>query len=259
MQITIHSKDAFKKTHAAGKLAAQMLEELGQIVKPGVNLLELDKYAYDFINKYNTKSACYGYKNRNGQPFPGQICTNINHVVCHGFPTDLCLEEGDIIGIDVTLIVDGYHGDTCRTFGVGSIKQEAQDLIETTKEAMYIGINAVKANGYTGDIGYAIENFIRRHPKKYSIVESYCGHGIGTQFHTAPQIMHHGIKNTGVQLKEGMFFTVEPMINLGKKETRDLNDGWTVITKDYKLSAQFEHSIGIGENGVEIFTSLEQK
>jgi len=251
--IIIHSKEEFKKMHKAGKLAAQMLYELGKIVKPGITTNDLDKYSIEFTKKYNTKSACFGYKSPSNVPFPGYICTSVNHVVCHGIPNNTVLKEGDIVGIDVTLIVDGYHGDTCITFGVGEIAKDAKDLIEKTQQGMYAGIDAVKNGGKIGDIGAAIEGFIK---KKYSIVESYCGHGIGTIFHTDPQIAHIGMKNTGITLKEGMFFTVEPMINIGTKETRNLNDGWSVITKDYKLSAQFEHSIGIGENGVEIFTQL---
>lgn len=239
----------------AGKLAAQLLQELGDIVKPGINALELNQYAQDFTKKYKAISACYGYKKNGSPPFPGHICVSINHVICHGLPCDQIIKEGDIVSIDITLIVDGYHGDTCYTFSAGKITSDAQKLIDATKDALETGIAQALAGNHFGDIGYAIEELIRnKYKNKYSIVEDYCGHGIGTIFHQEPQVEHVGEKGTGPKIEPGMFFTIEPMINAGKKHTRTLNDGWTVITKDYSLSAQFEHTLGIGENGVEIFT-----
>lgn len=255
--IKIHDKHDFEKMRAAGKLAAQLLSELGSMVKPGITALDLDAYAAQFIAKYGAKSACYGYLGRGSIPFPGLICTSINHVICHAFPTDQVLSEGDIISIDVTLIVDGYYGDTCATFAVGKISPQAQALIYATKDATETGIKAAHAGNYFGDIGHAIEELIRnKYRNKYSIVEDYCGHGIGTVFHAPPQVEHVGLPGTGQEIKEGMFFTIEPMINMGSNETRLLKDGWTVITKDYSLSAQFEHTIGITENGPEVFTNI---
>ena len=245
------------KMRAAGKLAAQLLGELGEQVRAGITTLSLDKFAYEFINKYGTKSACHGYRNHTNVPFPGYICTSVNHAICHAFPTEQVLAEGDIVGVDVTLIVDGYHGDTCATFPVGAISKPAQDLINATKDAMETGIAAAQPGNHFGDIGHAIEELIaRKYHNKYSIVEDYCGHGIGTTFHAPPQVDHVGDPGTGAEIKPGMFFTVEPMINIGTHETRLLKDCWTVITKDYSLSAQFEHTLGVTENGPEIFTKV---
>ena len=250
--IPIHNKIEFEKMRKAGKLSAILLNELGNLAKPGITTEHLNHHAIEFTKKYNVKSACFGYNSSN--PFPGYICTSVNHVICHGIPSSQILQEGDIIGIDITLIVDGYHGDTCATFPVGTISKEASKLIEITKNAREVGINAAIENNHIGDIGHAIQNFIAKQSYPYSIVEDYCGHGIGTIFHQPPEVQHIGTPKTGAEIKEGMFFTVEPMINLGTKHTRLLKDGWTVITKDYKLSAQFEHTIGITENGPEIFT-----
>lgn len=241
---------------AAGKLASNLLDELSQQVLPGVSTYDLDMFAKNFIEQRGVKSACYGYKGGGSVPFPGYICTSVNHVICHGVPSkDQILQEGDIVGIDVTLIVDGYYGDTCRTFPVGLISKEASALINATEEAMYAGIAAVQPGNYTGDIGHAIEALLsEKYHNRYSIVRDYCGHGIGNVFHAPPQIEHTGDAGQGHLLQEGMFFTIEPMINAGGYETRTLKDKWTVISKDYKLSAQFEHTIGVTENGCEVFT-----
>ncbi len=250
--IIIHKSIDFEKMRKAGKLAAQMLSELGQLVKPGITTDSLNEYAINFTKKYNVKSAPFEYGD---PPFPGYICTSVNHVVCHGIPCDQVLQEGDIISIDVTLIVDGYHGDTCATFPVGKISQQNQQLIDATFDAMHTGINASTAGNYIGDIGHAIMELMKnKYRNRYSIVTDYCGHGIGTKFHQEPQIQHVGVPKTGAQIKPGMFFTVEPMINAGKYAIRVLKDEWTVISKDYSFSAQFEHTIGITENGPEIFT-----
>lgn len=256
--IKIHSKIEFEKMRKAGKLAAQLLAELGQLIKPGVTTLDLDNYAIEFCKKHDAKSACFGYKGRDNVPFPKYICTSVNHVICHGIPSaEQILKEGDIIGVDVTLIVDNYHGDTCATYPVGEISKQAQELIDATYQATQIGIANALAGNYLGDVGFSIQDFIRKkYNNKFSIVEDYCGHGIGDKFHQAPEVQHVGRAKSGPQLKEGMFFTVEPMINAGKKETRVLKDGWTVIAKDYSLSAQFEHTIAVTENGPEIFTLL---
>lgn len=253
--IKIHDKSEFEKMRKAGKLAAKLLDEIEAAIKPGITTQELDDFAKDFAKKHNATSACYGYKGHGKPPFPGYICTSVNHTICHGIPNQQVLEEGDIIKIDTTLIVDGYHGDTCRTYPVGTISKEAANLIAATKEAMEIGIAAAQPDNYIGDIGYAIGQLMKnKYNNKYSIVEDYCGHGIGQVFHQAPQVEHINEAGTCELIVPGMFFTIEPMINLGKKESRTLNDKWTVITKDYSLSAQFEHTIGITENGPEIFT-----
>jgi len=255
--IKIHTEDEFVKMRAAGRLAAILLAELGQLVRPGITTKDLDNYSIEFCKKYNTKSACFGYHGRDNSPFPAHICTSVNHVVCHGIPSEQTLEEGDIIGIDITLIVDGYHGDTCATFPVGQISKPAQKLLDVTFEAMNLGISASMAGNHIGDIGATIVNFInKKHNNLFGIVTDYCGHGIGQNFHQEPEVQHIGRPKTGPEIKEGMFFTVEPMINLGKGDVRVLKDNWTVISKDYSLSAQFEHTIGIGQNGPEIFTKL---
>jgi methionyl aminopeptidase len=254
--IPIHTNEEFKKMHKAGKLAARLLLEIGNYIKPGLNCFDIDNFAKNFVEKHNVKSACLGYKGKGSIPFPSSVCISPNHVVCHGSGSEYVLKNGDIVSIDATLIVDGYFGDTCHTFAVGEISPEARNLINATKEARKRGIEAIKIDGNIGDIGFAIQNYIKT--TKYSIVEEFCGHGLGTVFHQEPEVQHIGTKGSGPKIKKGMFFTVEPMINLGKRHIRILNDGWTVITKDYSLSAQFEHSIGVSENGVEIFTHLDE-
>ncbi|WP_342262101.1 type I methionyl aminopeptidase [Alphaproteobacteria bacterium endosymbiont of Tiliacea citrago] len=255
MGIPIHNKSDFEKMRVIGRYTYQLLNELENIIKPGISTFDIELKAISFIEKYNLKSACLGYKGFGNIPFPANICTSVNHVICHGIPDkEHVLMEGDIVGVDVTIIKDGYFGDSCRTFAVGKISEKAKNLIETTKKAMDVGIQQAYHGNFLGNIGYEIQHFINSSPIKYSIVEDYCGHGIGTKFHQEPQIEHVGQKNSGIKMQQGMFFTVEPMINLGSKKTKLLKDNWTVITKDYSLSAQFEHTIAIGENGVEIFT-----
>lgn len=252
MSIKIHSNDEFAKLRLAGELAANLLDELEQLLHPGITTLELDLYAAKFAEKHGAISACYGYKNKNNKPFPNYICTSVNHVICHGIPSEQVLQEGDIVGIDVTLILNGWHGDTCRTFGIGKISDQAQKLIQASEEALKTGIEA--ANGYIGNIGAAIAELIHTKYKPFSIVEDYCGHGTGEKFHMEPMVPHNANRGEFEQIAPGMVFTIEPMINAGKKDCRLLNDGWTVITKDYSLSAQSEHTIGITENGPIIFT-----
>lgn len=254
--IPIHTKEDFEKMREIGKYSNSLLNELENIIKPGISTQDLDDYAAKFIEKYNLTSACLGYKGYGNTPFPKNICTSVNYVVCHGIPNaNIILKEGDIVSVDITLIKDGYHGDTCKTFPIGKVNPRTLKLIKTTKEALNIGIKSIKENSLTSDIGAAIEEFIKQQkPEKYSIVEDYCGHGTGKKFHQPPQIEHSKQSIPGIPIKQGMIFTIEPMINLGAKQTRLLSDNWTVITKDYSLSAQFEHTLGIGENGIEIFT-----
>lgn len=255
MNIPIHNKKDFEKMRTIGKYTNELLNEIECFIKPNISTQEIDDFAAKFIKKNNLKSACIGYKGNGNIAFPANICTSPNYVICHGIPSKDCiLKSGDIISVDVTIIKDGYHGDSCRTFGIQDISNELKNLITTTKKAMEIGINACIPGNYIGDIGHAIQTYIKTFNNKYSIVEDYCGHGIGTKFHQPPQIEHIGHPKTKALLRPGMFFTIEPMINLGSKDTKLLNDGWTVITKDYKNSAQFEHTIGITENGFEIFT-----
>lgn len=251
MAIKIHTKEDFEGMRRVGQLTAKLLKEIKKIIEPGIRTIDIDHFAAQFISKHNAISATLGYKGHNDKEFPGNICTSPNHVICHGIPGEYILKDGDILSVDVTLILDGWHGDSCHTFPVGNISKAAQNLINTAKIARKIGIEAVKPGGFVGDIGHAIKKYIG---PSYGIVEDYCGHGIGRKFHDTPEIPHTGELGIGPEIRPGMFFTVEPMINLGSKNTRLLNDGWTVITKDYSLSAQFEHTIGVTEDAVEIFT-----
>ncbi|MCT4635001.1 MAG: type I methionyl aminopeptidase [Rickettsiales bacterium] len=246
--ITIHKPEDFSKMRISGKLAAEVLDFITDYVKPGVTTLELNDLCHDMIIKNGAIPAPLNYRG-----FPKSICTSINHVVCHGIPDDRKLKDGDIINIDVTVIVDGWHGDSSRTYYVGKPSVKAKRLVETTHEAMMRGIEQVKPGAHLSDIGHAIESYIK--PFGYSSVREYCGHGIGRIFHTEPSVMHFGKAGTGPVLEEGMFFTVEPMINVGTYQTRlSPVDNWTVTTKDRQLSAQFEHTIGVTSNGYEIFT-----
>ena len=231
----------------AGNLAARTLDLLVDHVKPGVSTQELDRIAFNFIDSNNGFIAPLFYKG-----FPKSICTSLNHVICHGIPSNRVLESGDIVNIDVTVIVDGWHGDTSRMFPVGKINNKAQKLIDCTYEAMMNGIEAVSPNAYLGDIGAKIQSIAEN--QNYSVVRDFCGHGLGKVFHEYPNILHYGEIGEGDKIEQGMFFTVEPMINIGKYDVRMLNDGWTAVTKDKTLSAQFEHSIGVTQDGHEIFT-----
>ena len=244
---TIHKSEDFEGMRKAGNLAARTLDLLVDHVKPGVSTQELDRIAFNFIDSNNGFIAPLFYKG-----FPKSICTSLNHVICHGIPSNRVLESGDIVNIDVTVIVDGWHGDTSRMFPVGKINNKAQKLIDCTYEAMMNGIEAVSPNAYLGDIGAKIQ-FIAEN-QNYSVVRDFCGHGLGKVFHEYPNILHYGEIGEGDKIEKGMFFTVEPMINIGKYDVRMLNDGWTAVTKDKTLSAQFEHSIGVTQDGHEIFT-----
>ena len=248
MEVTIHTAEEFKKMREAGRFAAEVLDMIGQYVQAGISTNELDKICHDYIVNNAGIPAPLGYRG-----YPKSICTSVNHVVCHGIPDETRLKDGDIVNVDVTVILDGWHGDTSRMFYVGQPKVMAKRLCQVTYEAMMRGIEQVKPGATLGDIGYAIQSFAES--QRFSVVRDYCGHGIGRIFHTAPNVVHYGKKGQGMVLQEGMFFTVEPMINVGKPETKlSQHDGWTVTTRDRSLSAQFEHTIGVTATGFEIFT-----
>ena len=244
---TIHKSEDFEGMRKAGNLAARTLDLLADHVKPGISTQELDRIAFNFIDSNNAFIAPLFYKG-----FPKSICTSLNHVICHGIPSNRVLESGDIVNIDVTVIVDGWHGDTSRMFPVGKINNKAQKLIDCTYEAMMKGIETVSPNAYLGDIGAKIQSIAEN--QNYSVVRDFCGHGLGIVFHEYPNILHYGEMGEGDKIEQGMFFTVEPMINIGNYDVRMLNDGWTAVTKDKTLSAQFEHSVGVTQDGHEIFT-----
>jgi methionyl aminopeptidase len=246
--IVLLSAREIEKMRQVGKLAAQLLEYLGKMVTPGISTHDLDQAAEKWTKEHGAKSAPLGYHG-----FPRSICTSVNEVICHGIPSkDQILKDGDIINIDVTPILEGYHGDTSKTFFVGTPSDEAKKLVEVTEECLYRGINAVRSGGRIGDIGAAIQEYAESHG--YSVVRNFVGHGIGRTFHTPPQVPHYGKKGTGKKLRPGMVFTIEPMINIGTWEADVLEDGWTALTKDRQLSAQFEHTIAITHGGVEILT-----
>ena len=245
--VTIHDKEEAAKMRKAGRIAAKVLDYIAPFVKPDCTTEFLDKKCHDFILKNNAIPAPLNYKG-----FPKSICTSINHVVCHGIPGNKKLHNGDIINIDITVIVNGWHGDTSRMFWVGNPGIKAKKLCETTFEAMWKGIETVKPGSTLGDIGNAIQSYVEK--KGYSVVKDFCGHGIGKVFHDNPSILHYGKKGEGIILKEGMFFTIEPMINVGESGVKILDDGWTAVTRDKSLSAQFEHTLGVTKSGYEVFT-----
>ena len=244
-------KENFEKIKIAGALAAETLDEVTSYVKPGVSTNILDKICYEFIRDNGGYSAPLFYRG-----FPKSCCTSTNHIVCHGIPSEKYLNEGDVINIDVTAIVNEWHGDTSRMFFVGNPSVKSKNLVSTTYESMMKAINIIKAGVSLGDIGETIQTYVEE--KGFSVVRDFCGHGIGKTFHTDPNILHYGKKGEGIKLKEGMIFTVEPMINEGSYETKILNDGWTAVTKDKQLSAQFEHTVGVTNEGVEIFTKSKK-
>ena len=240
-------KEAFEKSRIAGSIAAGALDEVSKIVKPGITTNEIDKICYEFINDNDAFSAPLFYRG-----FHKSCCTSSNHVVCHGIPSDKILRDGDIVNVDVTAYKNGWHGDTSRMFKIGEVSIKAEKLINATYESMMMAIKILKEGIQLGDIGYTIQNYVEANG--FSVVQDFCGHGIGQTFHKEPNILHYGKKGTGEKIKAGMIFTIEPMINLGEYETKTLNDGWTAVTKDKSLSAQFEHTIGITKDGYEIFT-----
>ena len=239
--------EKFEKMRIAGRLAAKTLDMLTENIKPGITTDFIDKLGYEFIRDNGGYSAPLFYRG-----FKKSLCTSLNHVVCHGVPSDRIVNDGDILNVDVTAIVDGYYGDTSRMFVVGKTSVKANNLINATYESMMKAINILKPGIKLGDIGYEIQNYVEE--KGFSVVKDFCGHGISNIFHEPPNVLHYGKKNTGIDLTPGMTFTIEPMINAGKYDVKVLADGWTAVTKDKSLSAQFEHTIGITENGYEVFT-----
>ena len=245
-------RENFEKSKMAGEIAAKTLDEVKKIVRPGVRTDEIDKLCYEFINDHGAYSAPLFYRG-----FPKSCCTSTNHVVCHGIPSEKVLKEGDIVNVDVTAIKDGWHGDTSRTFEIGEVSIKAKKLIKTTHDALMEAIKIIKEDIHLGDIGNVIQNYVEA--EGFSVVQDFCGHGIGQQFHKEPNVLHYGKKKTGEKIKAGMIFTIEPMINLGNFETKVLNDGWTAVTKDKSLSAQFEHTVGVTKDGCEVFTLLKNR
>jgi methionyl aminopeptidase len=246
--IKLHGPEGFAGMRAAGRLAAEVLDFITPKVAPGVATGALDRLCHDFITARGAIPAPLGYRG-----FPKSICTSVNHVVCHGIPGDKVLEDGDILNIDVTVILEGWHGDTSRMFLVGDgVKLKARRLVDITYEAMMKGIERVRPGATLGDLGHAIQTHAEA--ARFSVVRDFCGHGIGRVFHDHPSVLHFGEPGEGVTLREGMFFTIEPMINAGRFEVKILGDGWTAVTKDKSLSAQFEHTVGVTKDGHEIFT-----
>lgn len=246
--IPIYNKDDFKRMREAGSLAAYVLDQLYELIETGISTLEINDFCHDLIIKHNATPAPLNYKG-----FPKSICTSVNHVVCHGIPNEnKLLSNGDIINIDITVILNGWYGDSSRMFVAGKVNNKILDLLKTTYECLNIGIEEARPGKHIGDIGHKIQEYAES--KKYSVVRDFCGHGIGKEFHTPPSVLHYGNLGEGPELKPGMLFTIEPMINLGDWKVKILNDGWTAVTKDKSLSAQFEHTIGITEDGNEIFT-----
>ena len=240
-------KEKFEKMKIAGNLAARTLDMLTENIKEGVITDQIDKLGYEFIRDNGGYSAPLFYRG-----FTKSLCTSLNHVVCHGIPSDRILRDGDAVNVDITAIVDEYYGDTSRMFCIGNTSVKLNNLIDATHESLMKAIKILKPGVKLGDIGYTIQSFVEE--KGFSVVRDFCGHGIGKLFHEPPNILHYGSKNVGMELRPGMTFTIEPMINSGKYDVKMLNDGWTAVTKDKSLSAQFEHTLGITENGYEIFT-----
>jgi methionyl aminopeptidase len=246
-EIKIHKAEAFEGMRRAGKLAAECLDILTPHVVPGVVTDDLDRIAREFILDNGALPACLGYRG-----YTKTVCISPNHIVCHGIPGERTLREGDIVNIDVTAILDGWHGDTSRMYGVGQVAPRAKRLIDVTYEALERGLSVVKPGAKTGDIGHAIQAYVES--MRCSVVRDFCGHGVGKVFHDAPNILHFGQPGTGELLRPGMFFTIEPMVNLGKYPVKLLSDGWTAVTRDKSLSAQCEHSVAVTETGYEVFT-----
>jgi methionyl aminopeptidase len=246
-QIKIHGPAAFAGMRRAGRLVAECLDMLAGEVKPGVSTEHIDRRVFEFARDHGAFPATLMYRG-----YRKSTCTSVNHVVCHGIPSEKPLKEGDVVNVDVTLILDSWHGDSSRMFGVGPIPRRAERLIEVTYEAMMRGISTIRPGSTTGDIGAAIQTFVEA--QHMSVVRDFCGHGLGRLFHDEPNIVHVGRPGEGIVLKPGMLFTVEPMINLGRPHVKVLSDGWTAVTRDRSLSAQFEHTVGVTESGVEIFT-----
>ncbi len=246
--IRLYQPEDFDGMRRAGRLVAEALDMIGDYAKPGVTTQEIDDRIREFTLDHGALPACLGYKG-----YHKTVCTSINHVVCHGIPGDRVLKEGDIVNIDHTVIVDGWHGDSSRMYAIGEINARARKLIDVTYESLALGLEMVKPGATFGDIGWAIQRHVEA--ARMSVVRDFCGHGIGRVFHDSPNVLHYGRRGEGAVLKPGMFFTVEPMVNLGKPHVKVLSDGWTAVTRDKSLSAQCEHSIGVTEDGLEIFTA----
>ena len=256
MAVHIKSPGEIEKMRVAGRLAAEVLDFIAPHVRPGVTTGELDRLCHEYmVDEQHVTPAPLNYAPPGYQPYPKSICTSVNHVVCHGVPGDKKLKPGDIINIDITVIKDRYHGDTSRMFYVGQPSIQAKRLCEVTYECMWRGIDAVRPGATLGDIGYAIQTHAEENG--YSVVREFCGHGIGARFHEEPQVLHYGRPGTGLKLEPGMTFTIEPMINAGKADIRQLADGWTIVTKDHSLSAQWEHTVAVTPSGFEVLTQSD--
>jgi len=253
MAITIKNEQDIEKMRIAGRLAAEVLDFITPHVKPGITTEALDKLCHDYmVDVQKTVPAPLNYAPPGHAPYPKSICTSVNHQICHGVPGPKVLKSGDIVNIDITVIKDGYHGDTSRMFCVGEPSIQARRLCEITYECMWLGIAKVKPGATLGDIGHAIQSYAEKNG--YSVVREFCGHGIGKKFHEDPQVLHYGRPGAGLKLQAGMIFTIEPMINAGKRDIKQLNDGWTIVTKDHSLSAQWEHTVLVTESGYEVLT-----
>ena len=253
MPVTIKTADEIEKMRVAGRLAAEVLDYIAEFVKPGITTGEIDRICHEYmVDQQRTVPAPLNYAPPGYQPFPRSVCTSVNHVVCHGVPGDKRLKSGDIINIDITVIKDAYHGDTSRMFYVGPATVQARRLCDITYECMWRGIRTVRAGAHLGDIGHAIQSHAEGNG--FSVVREFCGHGIGRRFHEEPQVLHYGRAGAGMRLEAGMTFTIEPMINAGRPEIRQLADGWTVVTKDHSLSAQWEHTVLVTDAGYEVMT-----
>lgn len=253
MAITIKNELDIQKMRVAGKLASEVLDFITPHVVAGVTTEKLDQLCHDYmVNVQKTIPAPLNYAPEGHTPYPKSICTSVNHQICHGVPGEKVLKNGDIVNIDITVIKDGYHGDTSRMFYVGAPSIQAKRLCEITYDCMWLGIAKVKAGATLGDIGHAIQTYAEKNG--YSVVREFCGHGIGKKFHEDPQVLHYGKPGTGLKLQAGMMFTIEPMINAGKRDIKQLGDGWTIVTKDHSLSAQWEHTMLVTETGYEVMT-----
>jgi methionyl aminopeptidase len=250
---SIKSAEEIEQMRTAGRLASEVLDYIGPFVKPGVTTGELDALCHAYmVDVQQTIPAPLNYAPPGYRPYPKSVCTSVNHQVCHGIPGERVLKNGDVLNIDVTVIKDGFHGDTSRMFPVGEASIQAKRLMDVTYECMWLGIRAIRPGGHLGDIGHAIQ----RHAEKsgFSVVREFCGHGIGRRFHEEPQVLHYGRPGTLERLEPGMIFTVEPMINAGRREIREMNDGWTIVTKDHSLSAQWEHTVLVTDDGFDVLT-----
>ena len=253
MPISIKNSEDIEKMRVAGKLASEVLDFITPFIKPNITTEEIDKICHDYmVNEQKTIPAPLNYAPPGHSPYPKSVCTSVNHQICHGIPGPKSLKKGDVINIDITVIKDGYHGDTSRMFYVGEPSIQAKRLCDITYQSMWLGINAVRPGAHLGDIGNAIQTYAESNG--YSIVREFCGHGIGLVFHEEPQVLHYGQIGSGIELKPGMIFTIEPMINAGKRDIKMLPDGWTVVTKDRSLSAQWEHTILVTDSSYEVLT-----